>query len=125
MCVNSGISVGNGLVFWPSQVPLLTGFLLMSSNCRRKNNLFSVLHLNNTGTRGLICVPLTGRKRVKRHSETIKRERERCRPELGRWNTCTRDNLLSVISLCFLAIAVVLHHLDKPSDDPASSPDPL
>lgn len=39
--------------------------------------MFSVLHLNNTGTRGLICVPLTERKRVKRHSETIKRERER------------------------------------------------
>lgn len=45
--------------------------------------MFSVLHLNNTGTRGLICVPLTERKRVKRHSETIKRERERCRPEVG------------------------------------------
>lgn len=45
--------------------------------------MFSVLHLNNTWTRGLICVPLTERKRVKRHSETIKRERERCRLKVG------------------------------------------
>lgn len=34
-----------------------------------------------------------------------------------------RDNRLSVVSLCFLAIAA-LRRSDKPSDDPASFPGP-
>lgn len=71
---------------------------------------------------GLICVSLTERKRVKRPSEAIKRRIGR--NVQRRRKTCTQK-LSTVISLCFLALTVALQHSDKPSDDPASSPDPL
>lgn len=68
---------------------------------------------------GLICVSLRERKSVKRHSEAMNREIGRHTLRDGTHEH--RDNRLSVIS--FLA-KVVVHRSDKPSDDPASFPDP-
>lgn len=69
---------------------------------------------------GLICVPLTERKRVKRHSQAIERGIVRHGQEDLRLKY--RGNQLSVILHSFWLGEVGLHHSDKASDDPASSP---
>lgn len=56
----------------------MTEFLLISSNCQGKNNFFFSTSSEQYREIGLIYVPLTERKRDKRHHETIKRKLVRC-----------------------------------------------
>lgn len=122
MCVNFDTSMENRFVFSTSKAPFLTQFLLMSSNCQGKNNFFFSTSSKQYREIGLIYVPLTERKRDKRHHETIKRKLVRCaegdRTPVHR--ECTVCNFTLFLWLQWCCVIA-----DKLSDDPASSPDPL
>lgn len=83
-------------LFFLSRVPFLTESPLMSCKPEEEQLVFNAAS-EQYREMGLICVPLTERKRVKRHTETI--EGLIVGEEMGGGRPVQRQNQQSIISL--------------------------